>query len=437
MGKGLEIKYLFYSLVGILLIAIVCVIAFNKKDDTERTNTSYNEDYGMSNMIQEDDALCEMTATIEDGKIRVDNLTNVETRNTSNAKKIETKQTNNKNNYLEAFVSKAISQIGNGPDASGVTVYGKWYEENVDGSDRFASAAWCAMFLSWCANQAGVSKDTIGYFAECSYWKNEFYVKNNKWHDANGYMPARGDIIFFDNHNGDKVADHNGVVESVSGTSVIVIEGNLNNKVARATYALDDVKILGYGKPNYSKNVETKTSLGNGNAQKDTKTAKTATTLATGATASSSGADKIISIAESQLGNGLDGNGCTKYGYWYAENIDHNSYFASAPWCAMFVTWCANQAGISTDIITPYAYCGYGIQYFQEKGCYYTRSSGYVPKKGDVIFFGVDNHTGLVEYSQDGYVYTIEGNSTNSTVARRSYALTYDYINGYGSPKYN
>ena len=154
------------------------------------------------------------------------------------------------------------------------------------------------------------------------------------------------------------------------------------------------------------------------------------------ANSSTGQAEKILSIAASQLGNSEAADGWTKYGQWYQDNIDGSSYFANKDWCAMFVSWCANEAGVSRDILTPYAYCGYGIQYFKEKGDWHDRSSGYVPKRGDVIFFGTDRHTGLVDYSENGVVYTIEGNSTNDSVARKSYDLGYGDINGYGSPKY-
>ena len=76
------------------------------------------------------------------------------------------------------------------------------------------------------------------------------------------------------------------------------------------------------------------------------------------------------------------------------------------------------------------------VQYFKNKGDWHDRSSGYVPKRGDVIFFGADRHTGLVDHSENGVVYTIEGNSTNGAVCRKSYNMSYGDINGYGSPKY-
>ena len=104
----------------------------------------------------------------------------------------------------------------------------------------------------------------------------------------------------------------------------------------------------------------------------------------------------------------------------------------------MFVTWCANEAGVPRDIIKPYAYCPTGIQDFKNFGVWHAKGS-YTPKAGDVIFFsfgGVrSDHTGLVEYVKDGYVHTVEGN-TDFMVARREYPLNSSYVLGYGAPKY-
>ena len=339
------------------------------------------------------------------------------------------------NEALESFVNKAVSQLGSKPDGNGVTVYGKWYQDNVDGSDNFSTAAWCAMFISWCANDAGISSSTVGYFAECSSWEKNFYIDKGLWHSPSGYTPARGDIIFFDNHNNDGVTDHNGIVESVTSSDVIVIEGNVDNEVKRCTYSLSDPKIHGYGKPNYSKNSE---NVAADNKAKEKQQAEARANANVSTSGGSTGqAEKIISVAASQLGYGENGDGWTKFGQWYQDNIDGSCYFANQAWCAMFVSWCANEAGVSRDILTPYAYCGYGIQYFKNKGDWHDRSSGYVPKRGDVIFFGADRHTGLVDHSEGGMVYTIEGNSTNDSVARKTYSLSYSDINGYGSPKYN
>ena len=173
------------------------------------------------------------------------NNTSTDTNNNAN-NSTNTDNSSNGNEALEAFVNKAVAELGTKPDDSGVTKYGQWYQDNVDGSQKFNTAAWCAMFLSWCANQAGVSKSTVGYYAACSYWQDQFFVANGTWHAASGYTPARGDLIFFD-YTGDGKANHNGVVESVSDTQVVAIEGNVDKEVKRCTYALNDSTIVGYG----------------------------------------------------------------------------------------------------------------------------------------------------------------------------------------------
>ena len=100
----------------------------------------------------------------------------------------------------------------------------------------------------------------------------------------------------------------------------------------------------------------------------------------------------------------------------------------------MFVTWCANQAGVSRDVIKPYAACSDGVSKFMSMGVWHASSSGYVPKRGDVIFFTY-SHTGLVDYVSDGYVHTIEGNSSRA-VRKRNYSISHGSILGYGSPNY-
>ena len=81
---------------------------------------------------------------------------------------------------------------------------------------------------------------------------------------------------------------------------------------------------------------------------------------------------------------------------------------------------------------------------------YYSKHYGgnYTPKKGDYIYFNWGNnwnkniyngmfiansHIGIVEYTSNGVVHTIEGNSGNDTVIKGSYQLTNPSIMGYGS----
>ena len=340
----------------------------------------------------------------------------------------QTDNTANGNDALEAFVNKAVGEIGNKPDGNGVTKYGQWYQDNVDGSQKFNTAAWCAMFLSWCASDAGVSKSTVGYYAACSYWQEQFFVANGTWHAASGYTPARGDLIFFD-YTGDGEANHNGIVESVSATQVVAIEGNVDKEVKRCTYEINDSTIVGYGKPDYSKNAENVAADKKAQEQAQQNSASQTT-----GSAASGQAEKIVQVALAEEGYTSPYGYYSKYGEWYQNNIDGSYNFKDAYWCAMFVTWCANQAGVSRDVIKPYAACSDGVSKFMSMGVWHSRSSGYVPKKGDVIFFTF-SHTGLVDYVSDGYVHTVEGNSSKA-VRKRNYSLSYGSIQGYGSPNY-
>jgi hypothetical protein len=154
-------------------------------------------------------------------------------------------------------------------------------------------------------------------------------------------------------------------------------------------------------------------------------------------------ASELIHIAESQIGyrekrtnsqldnftaNAGSGN-FTKYGQWYGMN--------GQPWCAIFISWCANQAGISTNIIPKFASCTIGMNWFKNRGQWADRGSR-TPQSGDIIFFGsgnTSNHVGIVTEVDNLRVHTIEGNTSDS-VARRSYLLTNTWILGYGITNY-
>lgn len=176
----------------------------------------------------------------------------------------------------------------------------------------------------------------------------------------------------------------------------------------------------------------------------------------------------IVSIAKSQIGY-HEGDSITKYdgmskdadaeyseyGYWYYNNVTRKwGRLYNAPWCAMFVSWCARQANISTDIIAN-AINAVPISTDPSKdGRHFnveekTRQSGYIPQPGDLIMFDWTktgqrwSHVGLVcdvlengvEGIQGKAVITIEGNSSNK-VALRAYSINDVVIRAYGVPKY-
>lgn len=129
----------------------------------------------------------------------------------------------------------------------------------------------------------------------------------------------------------------------------------------------------------------------------------------------------------------------TVFGQWYHMN--------GYPWCAMFVSYCAEKAGIGTDVIPKHASCAVGVSWFKNTGRWHGRD-GYAPLPGDIIYFTQDGrtpaHVGIVVRVEKGRVYTVEGNTSSGStlianggaVAGKSYPLSYRSILGYGNPAY-
>ncbi|MFA5543749.1 MAG: CHAP domain-containing protein [Bacilli bacterium] len=139
--------------------------------------------------------------------------------------------------------------------------------------------------------------------------------------------------------------------------------------------------------------------------------------------------ERLIAAALSEEGYREGYNSDNKFGDWFMYN--------NADWCAMFVSWSANQAGIGLDVIHKFSLVSDGVRWFDERGLYHERGE-YTPKRGDIIFFisgSRPSHVGIVVSVDDERVYTIEGNTSNS-VAQRSYLLTNPYVMGYGAPDY-
>lgn len=114
--------------------------------------------------------------------------------------------------------------------------------------------AWCATFVSAVAIKC---KATNLIPTECSCIQMiNLFKKMGAWVENDAYKPKAGDIIFYDwedSGSGDNKgqSDHVGIVEKVSGTTITVIEGNLNNAVGRRYLKVNGRYIRGYGVPKY------------------------------------------------------------------------------------------------------------------------------------------------------------------------------------------
>lgn len=143
------------------------------------------------------------------------------------------------------------------------------------------------------------------------------------------------------------------------------------------------------------------------------------------------GAQRLINVALGEIGNNESDGTHMKY-----EN--YTGLSSEDPWCAAFVSWCANEAGfIDSGIIPKYTSCSVGVAWFEEKDAFHLEGSGYTPKPGDIVFFGPGggSHTGIVESVDADYIHTIEGNTSDS-VAKKDRPRSTGYVYGYGTPAY-
>lgn len=119
-------------------------------------------------------------------------------------------------NTANEIVSIAQREIGNG--------YSKYTQYTGPIGGRY-DYAWCASFVSWCGNQAGVS--CIGKTASC-YSQYNYMISHGGQRVSS---PQAGDIVFFYCNNCSGTANqwcHIGIMIN-SSTS---IDGNYNNKVS-------------------------------------------------------------------------------------------------------------------------------------------------------------------------------------------------------------
>lgn len=146
------------------------------------------------------------------------------------------------------YHEKASNQYLNSKTANSgdrnYTKYGAWYGMNP--------AAWCAIFVCWCAHQTGLSDEAFPRFALCvddSYPTSgsRQFKDMGRW-EGRDYTPEPGDLIFLSQ-------GHVGLVESVTETEIVSIDGNWGDRVQRVTRPLGDSSIAGFGLPLYDETV--------------------------------------------------------------------------------------------------------------------------------------------------------------------------------------
>lgn len=157
-------------------------------------------------------------------------------------------------------------------------------------------------------------------------------------------------------------------------------------------------------------------------------------------------ANDIIKTAQNEVGTYASAVKKCKYNTWYY------GYEASGwgyDWCAVFVCWVFNKAGLYNLLPSHSASCGYMAKGFQDNGQLLT-SGTYKP--GDVVFFHwsnerstlvpgtyVSDHVGIIKsVNSNGSYQVIEGNTGGSSYGAVLEQTRYaSQISCVGRPKYS
>lgn len=119
----------------------------------------------------------------------------------------------------------------------------------------------------------------------------------------------------------------------------------------------------------------------------------------------------VLNIARTQIGFHEGVNNSNPYGIWYGV--------PNSPYCAMGVSWCFAQVGLShliaAQTVKGFSYCPAGLEWFQRQGMVVNKMQG---QPGDLVFYdyngdGVADHVELLEAASPGGITTIGFNTGN------------------------
>ena len=148
-------------------------------------------------------------------------------------------------------------------------------------------------------------------------------------------------------------------------------------------------------------------------------------------------AHRVLAIARDEIGTteSPPGSNVVKYSRWYP--------MSGSPWCAMFVSWVLDQAGITAY---KHAYTPTGADMFRRQDRWFTAH----PEPGDLVYYDFPpperiEHVGfVVRENDDRSITTIEGNTTSGDQGSQSNGggvflrhRTPDLVVGYGRPPYD
>lgn len=211
---GMRHILLVWVVMTIVLLSCVLYFSFRMSSD-DVTATAESVKNAAASLFS--DSTSEIASTAE----QIDTITN--------------DATNPYNTATSPLVKTALKYVGN----QGGKRFWSWY--------GFSShVAWCACFVSWCANQNGyISSGLVPKDSFVPTMRNWFQTRS-RYRSRGSYVPEAGDIIFF-SWDGGRSASHVGIVAGVKKGRVYTVEGNRKDRCVKADYSLKNKTILGYG----------------------------------------------------------------------------------------------------------------------------------------------------------------------------------------------
>lgn len=140
----------------------------------------------------------------------------------------------------------AKSQEGTREGAGGVSKYGRWLDAQPPKTSVYAAADWCGAFQLWVIAQGGAS------WTAAAGGLNKDYAEVQVWYDwmhAHGrisHTPKAGRLVWYDWAGTPSGANHIGMVDHATASTIWAWEGNHNNAV-ELVERLRDSQIMGYG----------------------------------------------------------------------------------------------------------------------------------------------------------------------------------------------
>lgn len=156
---------------------------------------------------------------------------------------------------INRLIATANAEVGYKETGNNITKFSAFFDkEHPDFyNTKKQGAAWCDIFVDYCFVSTFGEAQALDMLCQpkksagagCKFSAG-YFKKAGRFFDK----PEAGDQIFFFDTKGE--INHTGIVSKVDDKKVYTIEGNSGNAVKAHSYALDNKKIAGYGRPRWS-----------------------------------------------------------------------------------------------------------------------------------------------------------------------------------------